>query len=65
MMHGTHQLSKSKIAKLMGVHPSTVRHALDNAYATGSVVKKPLREVGCRRMLSGIDCAVRTPPMIY
>lgn len=59
-MHAVHQLRKSRIAELMGVHPSTVRRALKNAYTTGSVVKKPLQSGG-RRMLNGVDCAVRDP----
>ena len=42
-MHGLHQLPKRKVASLIGVHPSTVRRTLNNAYTTGSVVKKPLR----------------------
>ena len=58
VMHGAHRLSGCRIADLMGVHPSTVRRALKNAYTIGTVVKKPLC-VGCRRMLNGIDCAVR------
>ena len=60
VMHATHQLQKSKIARLMGVHLSTVRCALKNAYTTGSVVKAPLQNGG-RRVLNGVDCAVRDP----
>jgi transposase len=58
VMHARHLLSKSKIAYLMGVHPSTVRRTLRNVYTTGSIVKTPL-QVGGRRVLNGIDCAVR------
>ena len=60
VMHGAHQLPKRRIAELMGVHPSTLRRTLKNAYTTGSVVKKPLQNGG-RRALNGVDCAVRAP----
>ena len=60
VMHGTRKLQTCKIAELMGVHPSTVRRVLKNAYTTGSVVKEPLQNGG-RRMLNGVDCAVRDP----
>ena len=36
VMHGAQRLPKSKIAELMGVHASTVRRTLKNAYTTGS-----------------------------
>jgi len=61
VMHGVHRLPKHKVAAFMGVHPSTVRRALKNAYNTGSVIKEPLQNGG-RRMLNGVDCAVCNPP---
>ena len=58
IMHSAHQVSNSEIARLMDVHPSTVRRVVKKMRTTGSVVKRPL-QIGPRRALNGIDCAVR------
>ena len=64
VMHGAHRLPQCKVAELMGVHPSTVNRVLKNAYTNGSVVKVPLQNGG-RRVLNGLDCAVRVYLQIF
>ena len=57
IMHWVQRVPKSKIARLMGIHPSTVWRVVRKMRVTGSVVKRPL-QVGPHRALNSINCAV-------
>jgi hypothetical protein len=57
IMHWVYQVPNSEIARLMDVHPCTVRRVVKKMRTTGSVVKHPL-QIGPRRALNGVDCAV-------
>lgn len=51
-------LKKKQVAELLDVDVRTVRRVTKLEAETGSVVREPLVK-GPRRMLNGIDCAVR------
>lgn len=54
----TKKMNKRQVAALLGVNPRTVRRVTKLEAETGSVVRVPVQR-GPRRMLNGIDCAVR------
>jgi len=51
-------LKKKRVADLLDVDPRTVRQVTKIEAETGSVVREPVPK-GPRRLLNGIDCAVR------
>lgn len=52
------RVKKAQVAYLLDVDPRTVRRVTRLEAETGSVVRKPIVK-GPRRILNGIDCAVR------
>ena len=56
-------LKKQQVADLLDINVRTVRRVTKLDAETGSVVRQPISK-GPRRMLNGIDCAVRhiVPP---
>ena len=52
------RLKKSQVAALLDVSPRTVRRVTKLEAETGSVIRQQ-SPVGARRMLNGVDCAVR------
>jgi hypothetical protein len=63
-MHWVYQVPNSEIARLMDVHPCTVRRVVKKMRTTGSVVKHPL-QIGPWRALNGVDCAVCVFSCVY
>ena len=51
-------MKQKQVAELLDVNTRTVRRVTKLEAETGSVVREPFAK-GPRRMLNGIDCAVR------
>ena len=60
----TKGLKKKQVAHLLDVNVRTVRRITKLEAETGSVVREPVLK-GPRRMLNGIDCAVRRSRSIF
>ena len=58
------RLKKRQVADLLDVNPRTVRRVTKLEAETGSVVREPILK-GPRRLLNGIDCAVRHIYLIH